>query len=220
MNDIETLVRESLRYDGGLKPLFAEPLVRRARRRRLIQRVGTGAVVGALSIAALAAWAPGTQVQTQVDVVEPATSGSPTTPVKRAGTPLNSTDRVTTPEGAVIVVTPEKLCVGNTHEEPSCLLGVDPMLQNPSSGMGWYTTSPKDFVFAWLVPGASAQASLQVGNSTPLEADLFRVEGRQMLIAVVTGTTCWSDGVTATQVATDATGASVYSHMSAGGSCR
>ncbi len=51
MNDIETLVRESMGYTGDLRPLSPEPLVRRARRRRLVRQTGT---VGVLSAAAVA----------------------------------------------------------------------------------------------------------------------------------------------------------------------
>lgn len=218
MSEIEILVRESMGYDGDLRALPSEPLIRRARRRRLVRRVGAGGAMGAVAVAAFAVSASWPQATPQTVIVDPATSPSTPALVQGDATLLKATDRVTTPDGAVIVVSPEELCVGNTHEEPSCLIGVDPTLDNPSSGLGWYTTSPKDFVYAWLTPESTTNATLQIGNTAPNQATLYKVEGRKMLIAVVTGTTCWTDKVKAEQVSTDAAGEINYSH-SARGTC-
>lgn len=219
MSDIEILVRESLGYDGDLRALPSAPLIRRARRRRLVRRVGAAGAMGACTVAAFAVSASWPQPTTQPVVIDPATSPSTPPVVSSDATLLHATDQVTTPEGAVIVVDPEKLCVGNAHEEPSCLIGADPTLDSSSSGMGWYTTSPKDFVYAWLTPEGTTNATLKIGDDAPpKQAALYQVEGREMLIAVVTGTTCWTDKVGAELVSTDAAGEIIYVHSS-GGTC-
>ncbi len=216
MNDIETLVRESLRYDGDPTPMPVEPLVRRARRRRLTHR--TAAAVGAAGIAAAATWLVWPQ-PVQVTAIEPA--GPPASPstLGRPVTVLSATDRVTTPAGVVIDVSPKQLCVGNTSEKPGCLLGANPVLDDPSTSYGWATSSSQDFVYAWLTPPTTTQATLQVGDAPAAQADLYRVEGRDLLIAVVTGHPCWGPGPVATELATDASGTVVYEHATNYGSC-
>lgn len=219
MKDIETLVRDSLHYDGDLQPLASQPLIRRARRRRLVRRAGTGLAVSGLAVATFAAWASWPQPATQVVAVQPAPSPRPAPKTTDDVVLLGATDRVTTEGGAVIVVTPDELCVGNTHEKPSCLIGVDPTLDNPSSGMGWWTTSPQDFVYAWLTPKGTTQATLQVEDDAPQEATLYQIEGREMRIAIITGITCWASDKSAEQVSTDAAGELIYTHISQGGTC-
>ncbi len=127
MNDIETLVRDGLRYEGDLVGLGSDGLIRRARKRRVTQLVGAGTAVGALGLAAFAAWASWLQPGVGVDVagLDDNPSASDHAP---AITLLKAHDRLTTADGAVIIVTPEKLCVGNTQETPSCLIGADPSL--------------------------------------------------------------------------------------------
>ena len=215
-NEIESLVRESMRYDGGLQPLPAEPLVRRARRRRLAYRaVATTSVVGI----AAAVWAVLPSPQTQVDVIAPAgppvVASTPVTPVVKS----NATERVTTPGGAVINVTPNKLCVGNTHAEPACLTGADPVLEDSSAAYGWQTTSTEDFVYAWLTPASTVTATLQLDDAPTVQADLYQIQGRQLLLAVVTGINCWTSENTAVQAGTDVSGNDVYQHTDREGTC-
>lgn len=226
MSDIETVVRESMNYQGELHAMPSAPLIRRARRRRLVRGVSATAVAAGCATAAIAVAGSWPQSGTQPVATESATSpstsltSSPSTQTVPASDviSLQATDRVVTAEGAVIVVNPEKLCVGNTREEPSCLFGADPTLDSPSSAFGFYTASPKDFVYAWLTPGGTANATLKVGDAAPLKAALYQVEGREMLIAVVTGATCWSDSVGAELASTDAAGEIIYAH-SDGGTC-
>lgn len=215
MDDIETLVRESLRYDGGLHPLSAEPLARRARRRRLRRRATTAA--GVIGVGA-AAWVVWPQQHEQVTAIEPAAPSVRPSSVDLP-TVLKSTDRITTAEGAVIDVSPDRLCVGNTEDRPGCLLGANPALDNSSTAYGWTTPGATNFVYAWLAPSTSTQATLQVGDAAAVQADLYRVEGRDLLIAVVTGHPCWTAGEVATELATDAAGAVVYEHENTDGTC-
>jgi hypothetical protein len=223
MTDIEILARESMNYGGELRALPSEPLIHRARRLRFARRACVTAALGVGAIAAFAATATWPQA-TQPVMIDPATSptsaASPTTPevVPANVTVLEASGRVTTPGGAVIVASPEKLCVGNTREEPSCLIGADPTLDSPSSSMGWYTTSPKGFVYAWLTPEGTTNATLKISDASPTQAALYKVEGREMLIAVVTGASCWTDQVNVELVSTDPTGRVIYTH-SAGGTC-
>ena len=113
------------------------------------------------------------------------------------------------------------MCVGNTHEEPSCLLGTDPTLDGPSSAVGWYTTSSKqDYVYAWLTPENTTGAQLQVGDEdSARQATLYQVEGRTMLIAVVTDGNCWAEGTPTEQTSVDAAGQVVYTHSDLAGTC-
>lgn len=202
MNDIETLVRDGLRYEGDLVGLASDGLIRRARKRRVTQLVGAGTVVGALGLAAFAAWASWAQPGVGIDVAGPDDNPSASDHAP-AITLLKAHDRFTSADGAVIIVTPEKLCVGNTQEKPSCLIGADPSLAGDQAILAFYTQSPDDFVYAWLVPEDSTQASLQVGDSLPRQGSLFRVQGRKLMIAVVTGGTCWGPDTRYVQLATD-----------------
>ena len=220
MNDIEILVRDVLRYEGGLVGLESENLIRRARRRRLAHRLGAGTAIGALGLTAFATWASWTHVSVGDDVAGPgeSPSASDAAPVI---TSLKARDRLTTPEGAVIVVNPDKLCVGNAHEKPSCLIGEDPRLSDDQTTYSFYTQSTEDFVYAWLVPEDSAQATLQVGGSAPQQATLIRVQGRKLLIAVVTGAHCWSSDTRFVQLATDSVGGVTYERDRTGaGTCQ
>lgn len=218
MNDIETLVRDVLRYEGGLVGLESEILIRQARRRRLAHRLGAGAAIGALGITALATMPWWTDGGVGVDVAGPGVDGA--SDVAPAITSLKAYDRLTTADGTVIVVTPDRLCVGNTHEKPSCLAGEDPSLNGGTSGYAFYTQSPVDFVYAWLVPEDSAQATLQIGESSPQQATLFRVQGRNLMIAVVTGATCWSSDTRFVALATDPVGGVTYERDETGvGTC-
>lgn len=210
MSDIEHLVRESMNYDGHLAPLPSEPLIREAHRRRFRRRASAAAVLGVCGIAGglmVSGLWPHSQPRTVV--VDPGESGGATSEV----TMLEGTDRVTTPGGAVIVVSPQRLCVGNMHEQPSCLIGVNPRLVLPSYGMAWHTSSPDDFVFAWLTPAGTTEATLRIGDAAPRKAELYQVDGRELLIAVVTGASCWSEQVGAELVSTDNAGSVIYRHQ-------
>ena len=74
MNDIETSVRESMGYQGDLRPLPSEPLIRRGRRRRFVRRAGTVGALSALAVGIAAVAATWPQPSTQPVVADPATS--------------------------------------------------------------------------------------------------------------------------------------------------
>ena len=219
MNDIETLVRDALRYEGGLVGLESKTLMRRARRRRVTHRLSAAAAIGALGLAAFATMAPWTQISVGDDAAGPGADRD-ASDVAPAITSLKARDRITTADGAVIDVTPDRLCVGNTHEKPSCLAGEDPSLSGDKPGYAFYTQSPDDFVYAWLVPEDSAQAKLQIGESSPQQATLFRIQGRELILAVVTGAACWSSETSIVQLATDPSGGLTYkSDRTGAGTC-
>lgn len=215
MSDIETRLRDGLRYDGaaGLDP---SELIHRAQRRRLTHRLGVGLAVGALGLTGFglgATWLhTGDDRPTRGD--DPlSASDTPPPPI----TTLNSRDRITTAGGAVIEVTPTRLCVGNVDEKPSCLMGSDIELRGET--YSFYTESPDNFVYAWLVPAETTAATLQIDEASPLQASLYRIQGRSLLVAIVTGATCWGPGTDVLEQGVNTAGDPTYTRESTDPTC-